>query len=99
MEQFADKVVWITGASSGIGEALTYELNKKGSQLIISSRKETELNAVKARCEHPQNVAVLSLDLSDFEGMGDIVSRAIKHLWKGRYTGEQCWHKSEVAYP
>lgn len=34
-----NKVVWITGASSGIGEALTYKINQLGARLIISSRK------------------------------------------------------------
>jgi dehydrogenase/reductase SDR family protein 7B len=32
-----NKIVWITGASSGIGEALCYKLNQAGAKLIISS--------------------------------------------------------------
>jgi len=34
-----NKTIWITGASFGIGEALTYQLAEKGATLIISSRK------------------------------------------------------------
>ena len=32
-----NKVIWITGASAGIGEALAYEFNKKGNILILSA--------------------------------------------------------------
>jgi dehydrogenase/reductase SDR family protein 7B len=38
-----NKVVWITGASSGIGEALVYAYNQLGAKLIISARNQTEL--------------------------------------------------------
>lgn len=60
-----NKVVWITGASSGIGEALAYEFNKAGANLIISSRNRDELFKVKANCIDQINVHVLSLDLED----------------------------------
>jgi short-subunit dehydrogenase len=46
MESFKNKVVWITGASSGIGEALVYELASKGAKLILSARREHELQRV-----------------------------------------------------
>ena len=35
---YAGKTVWITGASSGIGEFLAYEFNKFGGDIIISAR-------------------------------------------------------------
>ena len=61
---FNDKVIWITGASSGIGEALAYEFAKLGSKLILSSRNEQELNRVRNNCsDFEQNVFVLPLDL------------------------------------
>lgn len=43
-------VVWITGASSGIGEELAYQLAKCGSLLVLSARREDELNRVKRSC-------------------------------------------------
>lgn len=60
------KVVWITGASSGLGEAMAYEFNKKGNRLILSSRRSAELQRVKENChEHEENVRILPLDLTN----------------------------------
>ncbi|XP_014235747.1 dehydrogenase/reductase SDR family member 7 [Trichogramma pretiosum] len=44
------QVVWITGASSGIGEHLAYVLAKAGCKLILSARREAELQKVKSNC-------------------------------------------------
>ena len=44
------KVVWITGASSGIGEYLAYELVKHGCKLVLSARRKAELERVKKKC-------------------------------------------------
>ena len=60
-----NKVVWITGASSGIGEALVYSYNKQGAKLILSSRNRDELYRVKSNCASPVTVHVLPLDLED----------------------------------
>ena len=44
------KVVWITGASSGIGEYLAYELASCGCKLVLSARRKNELERVKDKC-------------------------------------------------
>ena len=44
------KVVWITGASSGIGEYLAYQLAKYGCKLVLSARRKAELERVKENC-------------------------------------------------
>lgn len=61
---FENKTIWITGASSGIGEALVYELSRQKAKLIISSRRAGELERVKSKCANPGLVTILTLDLS-----------------------------------
>lgn len=62
---FQNKIIWITGASSGIGEALSYAFAKEGANLILSSRKVDELQKVKANCPDPSVVYIQPLDLAD----------------------------------
>lgn len=69
MSSVNNKVVWLTGASSGIGEALAYELAHKGAKLILSSRRKEELERVKGNCvpAAQPNIRILPLDLSHTE--------------------------------
>jgi short-subunit dehydrogenase len=64
--EFKDKVIWITGASSGIGEALALAFAKKGARLILSARREQELQRVAKLTALPElDLMILPLDLSD----------------------------------
>ena len=64
------QVVWITGASSGIGEALAYAYSEKGVNLILSARRVKELERVRENCEVNDNeVKILPLDLSETDEM------------------------------
>lgn len=65
MKSFEGKNVWVTGASSGIGEALAYQLSKEGANVIISARRIEELERVKENCANSDKVRVLKLDLAD----------------------------------
>jgi short-subunit dehydrogenase len=69
MAKLQNKVVWITGASSGIGEALAYALAEKGARIILSARRKEELERVKGNCpaSAQPNVLVLPLDLTQPE--------------------------------
>lgn len=48
--ELTDMVVWVTGASSGIGEELALQLSKLGGSLVLSARRAQELERVKRRC-------------------------------------------------
>lgn len=67
MTQMKDKVIWITGASSGIGEAMTLQASRAGAKLVLTSRRAAELERVKAACAQSANVAVLPADLTAFD--------------------------------
>ncbi len=81
---FVQKVVWITGASSGIGEALAYQFAQRGSRLILSARREAELQRVKQNClnhclnqgAHENDVLVLPLDLADQDALPALAQQA-----------------------
>ena len=63
---FKDKTVWITGGSSGIGEALTLEFVRLGAKVIISGRNMTELNRVKSSAGAlSSQISIFQLDLSN----------------------------------
>ncbi len=77
MTKIKDKVAWVTGASSGIGEALAQELSTQGAKVIISARRAEVLERVKLSCAHPENVVVLVLDLTDIDSFAEKVKEAI----------------------
>lgn len=81
---FRNKRIWITGASSGIGEALAYSCAGEGAHLILSSRKENELRrvATAAAEKGAASVLVQPLDLADHAGIPEIVGAVLKKTGK-----------------
>lgn len=76
---FRNQVVWITGASSGIGEALALQFAAAGAKLVLSARREAELNRVRDRCLEQGmaagDVLVLPLDVTDYESMPEALEK------------------------
>ena len=78
MSDFKDKVIWITGASSGIGEALALEFAKKGARLVLSARREEELKRVAQRCNLPDlDLLILPFDLKNTSNASGIAANVI----------------------
>lgn len=73
--KFHNKVVWITGASSGIGEALAYAFAAEGALLVLSARREEELQRVAKACG---NAYVLPFDMLSLAEHPDRVNDVIK---------------------
>lgn len=71
---FNGKVVWITGASSGIGEALAGEFARKGARLVLSGRRAEALERVRCACDRPGDHVLAPLDLRQADTFPAIVA-------------------------
>ncbi|CAG2109399.1 unnamed protein product [Medioppia subpectinata] len=84
------KVVWITGASSGIGESLAYELAANGVKLAISGTNESRLQEVKKKCILMNNlkeddILVLSFNVTDLNEHQKQFNSLISHFKTGYF--------------
>jgi len=77
---FANQVVWITGASSGIGEALAMEFSRYGARVVLSARRADELERVRQRLVWPENHLVVPLDMAQPEAFGTAVEAVRNHF-------------------
>ncbi|GGC98153.1 SDR family NAD(P)-dependent oxidoreductase [Undibacterium terreum] len=77
---YAGKVVWVTGASSGIGEALVSSLLQAGAQVILSGRRLAELERVAASAA--DRTLILAFETTDYDALPQVVEKA--WAWKGR---------------
>ncbi|MFM7401758.1 MAG: SDR family NAD(P)-dependent oxidoreductase, partial [Bacteroidota bacterium] len=81
---FNNKRVWITGASSGIGEALALAFASQGAHLLLSARNEDALQKVALQCKElgAGMVSVQKLDLSDHNSIPGIVRNVVASVGK-----------------
>lgn len=79
MNKFENRVVWITGASSGIGEALLYQLAAMGAIIIASSNREDDLKSVIDNCgDRKRNIHPVIFDLADTSSVTSLVEEQIQ---------------------
>lgn len=83
---FTGKIVLVTGASAGIGEATALLFAKLGAKLALVGRNEAKLLDVANRCEKEKGLKALPIvaDLGTDEGVVKTVKETIEHF--GRYN-------------
>ena len=80
MTRFDNKIAWITGASSGIGEALAKSFADEGAKIILSGRRVEALEAVAAGL--PKETLVLPFEATDYDSLDGKVAEAWD--WRGK---------------
>jgi len=74
-----NKVVWVIGASSGIGEATVKELSNKNCKIVLSARRKNELERVAKNLDIPsESILILPIDLEFSEKAGDWTKKIIE---------------------
>lgn len=77
MYYYRDKVIWITGASSGIGEALALLLAAQGATIILSARREPELQRIAAQLHKSSKWMILPMDLEHTSNVDELTKKVI----------------------
>lgn len=79
MKDLREKVVWITGASSGIGEALALAFAREGAYLVLSARNQAKLTEVQQKClQYTPKCWVQTIDLSQMNDLNPAFQSVIK---------------------
>jgi len=68
-------IAWITGASSGIGRALTLELARRGWTIVASARSQAGLDRLAAETEEPGSIIPIAVNITDHEAVDALVSK------------------------
>jgi len=90
LDDLKGQVVWVTGASSGIGAAIAIEAAKHGAKLVISARSEDKLRTIKQRCIDvgryhglvDKDILVLPMDMTKFDSHQKCVEKVLHHFEK-----------------
>ena len=79
--RFEDKVVWITGASAGIGRAMALRFAREGAHLALSARREERLTELVAEVEALDRKALaVPCDVTDETTVAEAVARTVDHF-------------------
>ncbi|HEX2682440.1 MAG TPA: SDR family NAD(P)-dependent oxidoreductase, partial [Ferruginibacter sp.] len=62
MREIKDQCIWVTGASTGLGKALTQQLAEAGNFVIVSARSQAALTDLAL--QYPGKIKTLTLDVS-----------------------------------
>lgn len=78
MQQITHKTIWVTGASSGIGEACAYLFAQQSANLILTATRKEKLLNVQQKCmELGAKCEILPFDLSEIEQLDDLTHQAL----------------------
>ncbi|HWW62757.1 MAG TPA: SDR family oxidoreductase [Thermoanaerobaculia bacterium] len=78
--RFDNHIIWITGASSGIGEALAIAWSREGATLVLSARNAAELERVRTLCASPNRHVIKPLDLADLASIERTAADVLREL-------------------
>lgn len=76
----AEKTIWVTGASSGIGKAICHYLATQGCRVVLSARHSESLEAVRLALPNPDKHWVVPLDLGQPEKLNSIIAQAMPSI-------------------
>lgn len=85
MSIFKNKIVWVTGASSGIGQETCRQLAENGATLILSARNEVALQELCKELKNPERHLVLPLDLEKNDGFTQLAQEIVSRFGKIDY--------------
>ena len=77
-----NKVIIVTGASSGIGAQCAIDCSKMGARVVLVARNEERLKQTLEQCEEPSRHIILSLDLSSSDGLKESIKDVVSKVGK-----------------
>lgn len=77
-----NKVIIVTGASSGIGAQCAIDCSKMGAKVVLVARNEERLKQTLEQCEEPSRHMIMPLDLSSSEGLKEAVKDVVAKVGK-----------------
>ena len=86
-DRWRGKAVLVTGASSGIGEAIALALSAEGAYLVLAARDTGKLKAVQQRLFSPEQSALVQLDMGVPESMPSRAREILAATPTGRLDG------------